>query len=125
MNESIRSAAVATTTKADGSATNSATPSFKENAFEEAGAADGGRSNMETQSALVRIGSRRTVTLWGETEVVERGVLRRIKWGERGVAVSASLGLAIYIVNSIVYRSQSTVLFIGVAIFSFFLCLQV
>ena len=76
---------------------------------------------METQIAVTRIGSRRTVTLWGETEVVERGVLRRIKWGERGVAVSASLGLAIYIVNSIVYRSQSTVLFIGVAVFSLFM----
>ena len=121
MNESTRSAAVATTTKADGSATNTPTPSFKEKTFEEVVAADGGRSNMETQSNLVRIGSRRTVTLWGETEVVERGVLRRIKWGERGVAVNASLGLAIYIVNSIVYRSQSTVLFIGVAIFSLFM----
>ena len=55
----------------------------------------------------------------GETEAIERGVIRRIKWGERGAAVNAAIGLAINIVNTIVYRSQSTILFIGVATFSF------
>ena len=115
MNECTRSAAVATTTKAKGSAT----PSFEETTFEKAVAADGVRINMEMQSNLVRSGSRRTVTLLGETEAIERGVIRRIKWGERGAAVNAAIGLAIYIVNTIVYRSQSTILFIGVATFSF------
>ena len=114
----MQSPAVSTTTKARGRAANMVSPSNKEKAFEEARATEGTHSNMEIQGGLIRSSSRRTVTLLGETELVDRGLVWRIKWGERGVAVNAAVGLSIYIVNSIVYRSQSTVLFIGVAIFS-------
>ena len=51
--------------------------------------------------------SRRTVTLLGEVEVIDRGVAKRIKYGEIGVAFNAAVGLALYVINSIVYRSQN------------------
>ena len=65
--------------------------------------------------------SRRTVTLLGEVEVIDRGVAKRIKYGEIGVAFNAAVGLALYVINSIVYRSQNVNLFVGVAIFSIFM----